>query len=272
MLGLALAGLTTLGLAACGPSELSQQYASYTAQVEPLLEQEAERWNALAQLVQSRQDDYSSPAYYGYLERTAAPFYGDLLDRVLAMHPEGEMLASAHAELTRFAEGRLEFVHVELSGRELFASASGPEGLAAVMSGLQEAEGLRIRYMQAIGTDVPDAKLGELYALVDTFRRKYFQPLQAGAKDPDEVRLRLTSHVIPALETLKGRKYFDDEPSRILKDCVTAWLEWHKRLARTCPTLQQVWEIKSRSEAAARESEEALAAFKRTLEEVRRAR
>jgi hypothetical protein len=267
-----LTGGLALASTGCGPSQLARQYSAYTAEVEPLLEQEAERWQSMAALLQARQDDYASPRYYRFLQDNALPFYTGLHERVTALAPEGERVAAAHAHLVRFVAARLEFVHVEISARETFESAVGEDGLLAVMSGLQEAENLRYEYAEAIGESTPDAKLGELYSIVDSFRQSWFVPLQQGARDPEDVQRRLRAHVIPALEELQRRKYFDTDADRLLKSCVAAWLAWHRKLERACPTLQRVWDVKAKSEAAAQESQESLDAFRQELEAIRRDR
>lgn len=256
----------------CGPSELARGYATYIQQVEPVLEQESSRWGRLTELLLERQENFSSPRYYTYLTDTALPFYTDMSEQVAAMGPDGERLQAAHAHLVRFAEARLEFVHVESSGREVFQAAVGEGGLVGVLSGLQDAENIRYEYQEAVGQDVPDAKLGELYTLVDTFRRKYFDPMQQGALDPREVQTRLRTHMIPSLEGLLRRKYEPNERGRLLKACVSSWLQWHVNLEKICPLLQRVWQIKAKSEAAAKEAQESLDAFKLALEEIRRDR
>ena len=268
----ALVAIMPLALSGCGPSELARDYDAYTKQAEPLLEQESARWGRLTELLIDRQENFSSPRYYSYLTETALPFYTDMCEQVAAITPGGERLRAAHTELVRFAEARLAFVHVESSGREAFQAAVGEGGLVGVLSGLQVAENLRYEYQEAVGEDVPDTILGELYTHVDGFRRKYFDPMQQGAKDPEEVQIRLRQHVIPSLEGLQRRKYEDGERGRLLKACVAAWLKWHQKLEKTCPLLQRVWQIKSQSEAAAKDAQASLDAFKLALEEIRRDR
>ena len=76
-----------VGIAGCGPSELQVSYRSYVDQVEPLLEQEDERWKRIVAMIKQRQDDAAMPRYYKYVSETALPYYTEFKTAVDAGFP-----------------------------------------------------------------------------------------------------------------------------------------------------------------------------------------
>jgi hypothetical protein len=265
VLGLACAGLTS----ACGPSELERSYHAYVDEVEPLLEEEGKSWDRIVALIKKRAEDAAMPRYYKYVRETALPYYTEFHAVVTALEPGGERIGKAHESLLQFADARLEFLHLEDRGHDVYTRATADGGLLKIQSQVQEAEALRIAYLRAVGDGAPDAKFGELYQIIDPFTQRYFQPMQQQLKDPAEVQVRLRSHVVPALEILYKRKYHDDAPGRLLKECVRSWLDWHKLLEAKCPLLQDVMQAKQKSEAAAQAAEEALTKFREELSRIR---
>jgi len=265
-----LAGVAAVvGSTCCGPSDLERQYGAYVSVADPLLEQESERWDRIVNLIKKRQGDAAMPRYYAYLRETALPYYTEFRDAVLTIDPEGARLTEAHVELVRFAEARLEFLHLESNGEAVYRRASEDGSLIAIQTLVQEGEMLRIAYLKSVGDDVPDAKFGEMFQIIDPFTSRYFQPMQQQLVDPSEVQVRLRSHVIPALKELQRRKFGDSEQDRLLKLCIAKWVEWHELLAKTCPLLQEVMRTKTNSEQAAKDAEAALGEFLKHLEKIR---
>ncbi len=266
----ALSGtLLAVGTTGCGPSELRRQYDAYVDQVEPLLQQEGERWDRIVNLIKKRQTDAAMPRYYKYVHDTALPYYTEFAAAVNALQPDGAQMEKAHTHLVRFATARLEFLHLEERGYDVYKRATQDGGLIEIQSGVEEAEALRLAYLTAIGTGTPDAKFGELYQIIDPFTERYFKPMQQQLVDPADVQVRLRSHVIPALRKLQRRKYGDDPANRLLKQCVTAWAAWHELLETRCPLLQEVMQAKANSEMAAKEAEDAFTAFREALKAIR---
>ncbi len=258
------------GLTACGDNVELDAYQTYTGRVDALLEDEHGHWVRVAEFQRERQEDPALPRYYRFLRETAVPFYESLQSRLEAVVPGSEALADAHALLLRFSDERLEFVHSELAAEPIHARALEQGGIIAIFSGQDEAEALRIAYIRAVGAGAPDAKLGELAQEVDAFRRRYFEPMREGLKDAAEVQVQLRNSVIPALETLRRRKYGDDHVNQLLKQCVIAWLDWHRNLADVCPLYQEASEALARSQAAAKSAEESAQAFRDALAAIRR--
>ncbi len=264
--------LAACGAPGCGPSELARGYDAYTASVEEPLEREQEHWSRLSELLQQRQEDPGLPRYYEYARGTALPFYTELRANLRELEPGLPPLREAHRHLIEFADARFEFVNIELAAQDLNARASADAGFAKILSGLHEAENLRIAYLEAVEKSVPDAKFTELYQLVQVFQRDYFDRMREGALDPDAVQQELARHVLPALEDLRRRKYSPDAEGTLLKKCVEAWLEWHRNLAQACPLLDEVLAAKAHSEASAQAADEAIAAFRKALDDARRER
>jgi hypothetical protein len=266
----ALVGLVlAVGVSGCGPSELALQYKSYVDTVDPLLEQENERWDRIVIMIKKRQNDAAMPRYYKYVREEAIPYYTDFRDAVIVLDPQGAQLGDAQANLVLFANARLEFLHLEYNGYDVYTRATQDGGLLEVQSQVQEAEMRRIAYLKAVGADVPDAKFGELHQIIDPFTTRYFQPMQQQMMDPGEVQVRLRSHVIPKLRDLHQRKFKDTDQDRMLRECIGSWLHWHELLEAKCPLLQEVMQAKKKSEEAAKAAEEALTAFRKDLEKVR---
>ncbi len=265
LLAVAVTGAAT----GCGRSEPARWYDDYASQVDPLLDQENERWKTIGGLLKKRADDAAMPRYYRYVRDKALPYYTEFLDAVNGLRPEGTKLQAAHAEFVRFAEARLEFMHLEERGHEVYRRATEDSALIRIQSGVQEADLLEAAYLKAVGDGTPDAKYGELHQILDPFIERYFKPMQRQAIDPAEVQVRLRSHVIRALKELQRRKFRDDEADRLLKQCISAWTTWYELLESKCPLLQEVMQSKQNSERAAKAAEAAFQEFAKQLAQIR---
>ncbi len=265
--------LTASSITGCGGSGLGAAYNAYKKQVEPALEKEATLWKRLVKLVPAEADDAALKRYYEYLDSTALPFYAQLREDLAALESGHLELEASHTELVSFVEARLEFVHSEIRARAMNERARSRDGgLLALFEQEGVANSETAEYLRLVADTAPDAKLGELNQIVEGFRRKWFEPMQRGEKDPDAVQRRLRTHVLPRIAELRQKRYGDDAASRQLKEVVAAWEVWHSLFAESCTLYSDVIHAKTGSEAAVHRSEQHLADFRAHLKTVREKR
>jgi hypothetical protein len=272
--GLAAAALVAVALllpACFGKSDLARAYDPYDAKIEKLLDAESETGLKLEKLFKSQYEEESPDfqRYADYVEKTAVPFYDDLVAKTKALAPGHAGLAATQAELVKYMQFRAEFAHVLAANLDALKFSDTTRTL-------QTKEVAAERTKQLYGETIegpaamPDGRFTELDALAKDFQNSCLLPMSSGQKSARDVADHVRKEIIPKVATLRATKFEDDESSRRLRDAIAAAEEFYTALIDDLKPMEARARLSRAAEESTQAAADALKKFKTELADVRR--
>jgi hypothetical protein len=274
--GLAVAVLVVVVLLApsCfGPSDLAKAYDAYNAKVEKLLDAENATGRMLEQLFKSQYDEQAPDfqRYADYVEKTAVPFYDDLVAKTKALAPVHDGLKATQDELVKYVQFRAEFAHVLAANFDALKFSDTTRTLQAkevAADATKEAYGATLKGPAAM----PDGRFSELDALAKDFQSSCLLPMSSGQKSARDVADHVRREILPKVAKLRATPFDDDESSRRLRDAIAASEEFYSALIADLKPMEARARLSRAAEESSQAAADALKKFKQEIEQVRRRR
>jgi hypothetical protein len=266
-----LVAVALLAPSCFGPSDLAKAYEPYNAKVEKLLDAESETGRRLEKLFKSQYDDETPDfqRYADYVEKTAVPFYDDLVAKTKALEPVHAGLAATQAELVKYVQFRAEFAHVLASSLDALKFSDTTRTLQAKEVAAERTKQLYVDTLKGPAAS-PEGRFSELDALAKDFQNSCLLPMSSGQKSARDVADYVRKNIVPQVAKLRATNFDDDESSRRLRDAVAASEEFYAALLEDLKPMEARARLSRAAEQSSQAAADALKKFKEALAEVRR--
>jgi hypothetical protein len=268
----AVLAAVVLSVASClGKSDLDKAYEPYNAKVEKLLDSENETGRRMEKLFKAQYEDEAPDfsRYAEFIEKTAVPFYDDLVAKTKALAPVHPGLAATQEELVKYVGYRAEFAHVLASSLDTLKFADTTRTAQAKEVAAERTRQLYLDTLKGPAT-MPDARYSELDALAKDFQSSCFQPLATGQKSARDAGDYVRKNILPRIAKLRASNFDDDEPSRRLRDAVAASEEFYLAFIDDLKPMEARARLSRATEESSQAAADSLKKFKEELGEVRK--
>jgi len=256
-----------------GKSDLAKAYDAYNPQVEKLLDAESATGRRLEQLFKAQYDEEAPDfqRYADYVEKTAVPFYDDLVAKTKALVPGHEGLQETQNELVKYVQFRAEFAHILLANLDALKFSDTTRTLTAKEVAAE-------RSKQAYGETIkgpaamPEGRYSELDAIAKDFQSSCLLPMSSGQKSARDVADYVRREILPKVAKLRATPFEDDESSRRLRDAIATSEEFYAALIADSPRMEARARLSRGAEESSQAAADALKKFKEAIEQARRRR